>query len=247
MAITRGTKKWWLVHIGAGVVAVALVVFGAEKCSDEKSVREENKKIASQLEQTKISLDDACSKLDTLRGDFAELVVECHEKSDAVRMQRDTIDMQRDSIMALNDSLGVVNGKLDNCRKSAKKPTKPAPAKPVPAKPVPAKPAPAKPVPAKPVVRDTVVVNCPSRENVKSGDKVNVKISDAQNNGAIVVDAPCATTDIKLENGAVNNGAIVVGNGNYVIVNQAAMDTLAKAQKQIKTVQVGAVFYRKSK
>lgn len=242
MAITRGTKKWWLVHLGAGVVAVALVVFGAEKCSDEKSVREENKKIASQLEQTKISLGDACSKLDTLRGDFAELVVDHREKSDSVRMQRDTIDMQRDSIMALNDSLGVVNGKLDNCRKSAKKPTKPAPAKPVPAKPVPAK-----PVHAKPVVRDTVVVNCPNRENVKSGDKVNVKISDAQNNGAIVVDAPCATTDIKLENGAVNNGAIVVGNGNCVIVNQAAMDTLVKAQKQIKTVQVGAVFYRKSK
>lgn len=232
MAITRGTKKWWLVHLGAGVVAVALVVFGAEKCSDEKSVREENKKIASQLEQTEISLGDACGKLDTLRGDFADLMADYREKSDTVRMQRDTIDMQRDSIMALNDSLGVVNGKLDNCRKSAKKPTKPAPTK---------------PAPAKPVVRDTVVVNCPNRENVKSGDKVNVKISDAQNNGAIVVDAPCATTDIKLENGAVNNGAIVVGNGNCVIVNQAAMDTLVKAQKQIKTVQVGAVFYRKSK
>ena len=39
--MTRGTKSWWIVHVAAGVAAVALVAFGMTQCSGKNDARDE--------------------------------------------------------------------------------------------------------------------------------------------------------------------------------------------------------------
>ena len=215
MALTRGSKSWWIVHVASGVVAVALVAFGMTQCSGKQSEREEK-------EIKKSELVRANESLDSLRVAIGEARRLIGDLGDDNRAKSDTIRMQRDSIAVLNDSLGVVNGKLIDCRNSKRKPAKPA----TPAKPQP-KP---QPKPVAPVKPDTIIIVQQPVVKPGCGGNVNVNLNNSQNNGAIVAGGNACKTDIKLENGSVNNGAIVVGNGNNVVVNtpavQAAVDTL---------------------
>ena len=242
MALTRGSKSWWIVHVASGVVAVALVAFGMTQCSGKQSEREEKEIKKSELVRANESLDSLRIAIGEARRLIGDLGDDNRAKSDTIRMQRDTIDMQRDSIAVLNDSLGVVNGKLIDCRNSKRKPAKPA----TPAKPQP-KP---QPKPVAPVKPDTTIIVQQPVAKPGCGGNVNVNLNNSQNNGAIVAGGNACKTDIKLENGSVNNGAIVVGNGNNVVVNTPAAviaaDSLARA-RQVQNVQFTAVFVSKSK
>ena len=238
---TGKTKKWWIIHVAAGVAAIALIAFGATQCSSKVSEREEKETKETKLVRANESLDSLRIAIGEARRLIGDLGDDNRAKSDTIRMQRDTIDMQRDSIAVLNDSLAVVNGKLIDCRNSKHKQVKQA-------KPQP-KPQP-KPKTVTVVKPDTVLIVQQPVSRVGCGGKANVTLNDSQNNGAIVVGGGNCKTDIKLENGSVNNGAIVVGNGNDVVVNTEealiAADSLARA-RQLKNVRITTVFYTKSK
>ena len=234
---TGKTKKWWIIHVAAGVAAIALVVFGATQCSGKKSERSEKEAKKSELVAANQTLDSLRVAMRDATNMIGGLSQDNRAKADTIRMQRDTIRTQRDSIATLNDSLTVVNGKLKDCRNSKRKPAQ---------KPVQTVSAPVKPAPVKP---DTIIiVQQPVRTGC--GGATNVSLNNSQNNGAIVVGGAACKTDIKLDNNSVNNGAIVVGDGNSVVVNTAAAliaaDSLARA-RQVQHVQFTAVFVTKSK
>lgn len=231
MAVTRGSKTWWIVHVAAGVAAVALLAFGMTQCNGKKSERTEKQQKQSELLDASRKMERAVGQIDSLLHDN--------------RAKADTIRMQRDSIIVLNDSLAVVNDKLADCRKAKKpcpQPKKPCPQPkkpcPQPKKPVKKTVAPNPVVKPQPVVKpDTIVVMVQApADTVKCAPAVNVNLNNSQNNGVITVGKNNAGADVRLENGAVNNGAIVIGNGNNVVVNNptanvVAADTLVRVTK----------------
>lgn len=231
MAIgTPAPKKWWIIHVAAGVAAVALVVFGATQCSGKKSERSEKEVKKSELvaanqtlESLRVAMSDATTMIDDLSQDNLA-------KAETIRKQSDTIAM-------LNDSLRMVKGELKDCRNFKRQPAQKSEQKAS---------TPVKQVTAKP---DTIIiVQQPVR--IGCGGATNVSLNNSQNNGAIVVGGAACKTEIKLDNNSVNNGAIVVGNGNNVVVNTPAAviaaDSLARARK-VQNVQFTAVFVTKSK
>ena len=126
----------------------------------------------------------------------------------------------------LNDSLAVVNDQLIDCRNSKKQPVKKAPVKKEPVKKEPVK------VQPKPAVKDTVVVVVKEGAKKCATPATVVELDDSKNTGNIVVSGKCGGTQVKLENGSVNNGNIVVGNNNHVVLhNQVVADTLARYAK----------------
>ena len=215
---TGKTKKWWIIHVAAGVATVALIAFGMTQCSGKKAERAEK-------EAKKSELVAANESLDSLRSVMSDACKLIGRQTGEIRAKSDTIRMQRDSIATLNDSLAIVNGKLVDCRNSKRKPTKPAPVKPAPVKP-----APVKPAPVASVKPDTIIIVQQAPVNRGCAGETNISLNNSQNNGAIVAGGNPGKTDIKLDNGSVNNGAIVVGNGNNVVVNtpaaKAAVDTV---------------------
>ena len=227
---TPAPKKWWIIHVAAGVAAVALVVFGATQCSGKKSERSEKEVKKSELvaanqtlESLRVAMSDATTMIDDLSQDNLA-------KAETIRKQSDTIAM-------LNDSLTVVNDKLKACSKSKRQSAQKSEQKAS---------TPVNQVTAKP---DTIIiVQQPVR--TECGGATNVSLNNSQNNGAIVVGGAACKTEIKLDNNSVNNGAIVVGNGNNVVVNTPAAviaaDSLARARK-VQNVQFTAVFVTKSK
>lgn len=237
---TGKTKKWWIIHVAAGVATVALIAFGMTQCSGKKAERSEKEAKKSELVAANESLDSLRYAMRDARELIGRQTGEIRAKSDTIRMQRDTIDMQRDSIATLNDSLAIVNGKLVDCRNSKRKPTKPAPVKP----------APVKPAPVAPVKPDTIIIVQQAPVNPGCAGETNISLNNSQNNGAIVAGGNPGKTDIKLDNGSVNNGAIVVGDGNSVVVNTPAAliaaDSLARA-RQVQNVQFTSVFITRSK
>ena len=237
---TGKTKKWWIIHVAAGVAAVALIAFGMTQCSGKKAERAEKEAKKSELVAANETLDSLRSVMRDASGLIGRQNDEIRAKSDTIRMQRDTIVAQRDSIATLNDSLAIVNGKLVDCRNSKRKPTKPAPVKP----------APVKPAPVAPVKPDTIIIVKRTLVNPGCAGVTNISLNNSQNNGAIVAGGNPGKTDIKLDNGSVNNGAIVVGNGNNVVVNTPAAliaaDSLARA-RQVQNVQFTSVFITRSK
>ena len=227
---TPAPKKWWIIHVAAGVAAVALVVFGATQCSGKKSERSEKEVKKSELvaaNQTLESLRVAMSGATTMIDDLSQ---DNLAKAETIRKQSDTIAM-------LNDSLTKVKGELKDCRNSKRKSAQKSEQKAS----TPVKKAQVKP--------DTnIIVLQPVR--IGCGGATNVSLNNSQNNGAIVVDGAACKAEIKLDNNSVNNGAIVVGNGNNVVVNTPAAviaaDSLARARK-VKNVQFTAVFVTTSK
>lgn len=234
---TGKTKKWWIIHVAAGVAAVALVVFGATQCSGKKSERSEKEAKKSELvvaNQTLDSLSAAMRKATTMIDDLSQ---DNLAKAETIRKQSDTIRTQRDSIATLNDSLRMVNGKLKDYRNSKRKSAQKSEQKAT---------TPVNQVQVKPDT--TIIVQQPVRTGC--GGATNVSLNNSHNNGAIVVGGAACKTEIKLDNNSVNNGAIVVGNGNNVVVNTPAAviaaDSLARARK-VQHVQFTAVFVTKSK
>lgn len=227
---TPAPKKWWIIHVAAGVAAVALVVFGATQCSGKKSER-------SEKEVKKSELFDAKQTLDSLSAAMSDAIKVIGGLKQDNRAKADTIRMQSDTIAMLNDSLTVVNGKLKDCRNSRRKPAQKSEQKAT---------TPVNQVQVKPDT--TIIVLQPVRTGCDGA--TNVSLNNSQNNGAIVVGGAACKTEIKLDNNSVNNGAIVVGNGNNVVVNTPAAviaaDSLARARK-VQNVQFTAVFVTKSK
>ena len=234
---TPAPKKWWIIHVAAGVAAVALVVFGATQCSGKKSERSEKEVKKSELvaanqtlESLRVAMSDATTMIDDLSQDNLA-------KAETIRKQSDTIRTKRDSIAMLNDSLTKVKGELEDCRNSKRKSVQKSEQRAT---------TPVNQVTAKP---DTIIiVQQPVRTECSGA--TNVSLNNSQNNGAIVVDGAACKAEIKLDNNSVNNGAIVVGNGNNVVVNTPAAviaaDSLARARK-VQNVQFTAVFVTKSK
>lgn len=234
---TPASKKWWIIHVAAGVAAVALVVFGATQCSGKKSERSEKEVKKSELVAAKQILDSLSAEMSDAIKVIGGLKQDNLAKADTIRKQSDTIRKQSDTIATLNDSLRMVKGELKDCRNFKRQPAQKSEQKA--SKPV-------NQVLAKP---DTnIIVLQPVR--IGCGGATNVSLNNSQNNGAIVVDGAACKTEIKLDNNSVNNGAIVVGNGNNVVVNTPAAviaaDSLARARK-VQNVQFTAVFVTKSK
>ena len=227
---TGKTKKWWIIHVAAGVAAVALVVFGATQCSGKKSERSEKEAKESKL----VAVD---KKLDSLSVAMSDVIKVIGGLKQDNRAKADTIRMQSDTIAMLNDSLTKVKGELKDCRNSKRQPAQKSEQKAT---------TPVNQVQVKPDT--TIIVLQPVRTGCDGA--TNVSLNNSQNNGAIVVGGAACKTEIKLDNNSVNNGAIVVGNGNNVVVNTPAAviaaDSLARARK-VKNVQFTAVFVTKSK
>lgn len=230
---TGKTKKWWIIHVAAGVATVALIAIGVTQCSGKMAERAEKEKKESELATANAYADSLSSQVQGMHDQIDGLQSDNIAKSD-------TIAMQRDSIATLNDSLLIVNEELTDCRNSKRKPTKPAPVKP----------APVKPAPVVMVKPDTIVIVQQATVNPGCAGVTNISLNNSQNNGAIVAGGNPGKTDIKLDNGSVNNGAIVVGNGNNVVVNTPAAliaaDSLARA-RQVQKVQFTSVFITRSK
>lgn len=227
---TGKTKKWWIIHVAAGVAAVALVVFGATQCSGKESER-------SEKEVKKSELVAAKKILDSLSAEMSDAIKVIGGLKQDNRAKADTIRKQSDTIATLNDSLRMVKGELKDCRNSERQPAQESEQKAS---------APVKQAQVKP---DTnIIVLQPVR--IGCGGATNVSLNNSQNNGAIVVDGAACKAEIKLDNNSVNNGAIVVGNSNNVVVNTPAAviaaDSLARARK-VQNVQFTAVFVTKSK
>ncbi|MBP3340705.1 MAG: hypothetical protein IJX43_04400 [Alphaproteobacteria bacterium] len=217
--MTRGTKSWWIVHVAAGVAAVALVAFGMTQCSGKNDARDEVAAARQEVVKAGEKIDGAVAKIDSLVNANRGL-------SDENRAQADTIRMQRDSIAVLNDSLAVVNDQLVDCRNSKKQPVKKAPVKKEPVKKEPVK------VQPRPAAKDTVVVVVKEGAKKCATPATVVELDDSKNTGNIVVSGKCGGTQVKLGNGSVNNGNIVVGNNNHVVLhNQVVADTLARYAK----------------
>lgn len=235
---TSRTKKWWMIHVAAGVVMVALVAIGVTQCSGKKEERAEKEAKESELATANAYADSLTTQVQEMHVQIDGLQSDNIAKSD-------TIAMQRDSIATLNDSLLIVNEELTDCRNSKRKPTKPAPVKPAPVKP-----AKVKPAPVAPVKSDTIIIVQQAPVNRGCAGETNISLNNSQNNGAIVAGGNPGKTDIKLDNGSVNNGAIVVGNGNNVVINTPAAliaaDSLARA-RQVQKVQFTSVFVTRSK
>ena len=227
---TPAPKKWWIIHVAAGVAAVALVVFGATQCSGKKSERSEKEVKKSELAAAKHILDSLSAEM----SDAIEFIGGLKQDNLA---KADTIRKQSDTIATLNDSLRMVKGELKDCRNSERQPAQKSEQKAS---------TPVNQVTAKP---DTIII---VQQPVRTGcdGATNVSLNNSQNNGAIVVGGAACKTEIKLDNNSVNNGAIVVGNGNNVVVNTPAAviaaDSLARARK-VQNVQFTAVFVTKSK
>ena len=227
---TPAPKKWWVIHVAAGVAAVALVVFGATQCSGKNSERSEKEAKESKL----VAVDKKLDSLSVAMSDAIKVIGGLKQDN---RAKADTIRMQGDTIAMLNDSLTVVNDKLKACSKSKRQSAQKSEQKAT---------TPVNQVQVKPDT--TIIVQQPVRTGCDSA--TNVSLNNSQNNGAIVVDGAACKTEIKLDNNSVNNGAIVVGNGNNVVVNTPAAviaaDSLARA-RQVQHVQFTAVFVTKSK
>ena len=227
---TPAPKKWWIIHVAAGVAAIALVVFGATQCSGKKSERSEKEAKESKL----VAVDKKLDSLSVAMSDAIKVIGGLKQDN---RAKADTIRMQSDTIAMLNDSLTVVNDKLKACSKFKRQPAQKSEQKAT---------TPVNQVQVKPDT--TIIVLQPVRTGCDGA--TNVSLNNSQNNGAIVVDGAACKTEIKLDNNSVNNGAIVVGNSNNVVVNTPAAviaaDSLARARK-VQNVQFTAVFVTKSK
>ena len=217
--MATGTRKWWIIHTTAGVAAVLLAVFGVSQCSQKNEECAEKQGVENTLKRTRAALDSAEMRIANVNDVNKYLLADNQAKAD-------TIKMQRDSIIVLNDSLNVVNGKLNDCRNSKKKTTSAKP------KPQP-KPQQPKPV-AKPQPKDTVYVVV-HNDKQSMQKNVNIELDNSQNSGNIVVgDKPCQSTEIVLKNGSVNNGNIVVGNNNSVIINNNVIADTVRQMEQAK-------------
>lgn len=222
MALNLNKKV--LIHTGAGVAAVLLLLFGVHQCSEKQDERDINKQNIEQLKNANTQLSKAADALKDANSKISDLAY----KND---VQADSIIVLNDSIVVLNDSLAIVKGDLEDCRNS-KKPV--APVKKT-KKPVIVKPK-QEQKKEQPVINN--VINNNINNNVNGVVGANVKLDEnARNNGDITIvngnQVPNNSTVI-LGKGAVNEGTITINNGgviNNYYQNEKA-DTVKQAVKK---------------
>lgn len=222
MALNLNKKV--LIHTGAGVAAVLLLLFGVHQCSEKQDERDINKQNIEQLKNANTQLSKAADVLKDANSKISDLAY----KND---VQADSIIVLNDSIVVLNDSLAIVKGDLEDCRNS-KKPV--APVKKT-KKPVIVKPK-QEQKKEQPVINN--VINNNINNNVNGVVGANVKLDEnARNNGDITIvngnQVPNNSTVI-LGKGAVNEGTITINNGgviNNYYQNEKA-DTVKQAVKK---------------
>lgn len=215
----------------AGAVSVISVAVTKYRCE---------KKANAQISKKENEIYDNRFTIDVLR--------------DSVSMLSDMINIKDESILKLQDSASLYKEKWKDCEDGKKRcvtPKKPrtqprtAPVKPVV---VPSKPKP---------VRDTVFVVLDVNPDQKDGKENVTKIDlddKSRNNENIVVqnaNQNGSNTEIKLNNGSVNNGNIVVNNGGSVKIesNRQAIDSLRMVVDSLKNKSNGgcSVVYMKRK
>lgn len=211
MALNLNKKV--LIHTGAGVAAVLLLLFGVHQCSEKQDERDINKQNIEQLKDANTQLSNAADALKEANSKISDLSYANDVQADSIIVLNDSIGVLNDSIVVLNDSLAVVKGDLEDCRNS-KKPV--APVKKT-KKPVIVKPK-QEQKKEQPVINN--VINNNINNNVNGVVGANVKLDEnARNNGDITIvngnQAPNNSTVI-LGKGAVNEGTITINNGGVI-------------------------------
>ncbi len=229
MALNLNKKV--LIHTGAGVAAVLLLLFGVHQCSEKQDERDINKQNIEQLKNANTQLSNAADALKEANSKISDLSYANDVQADSIIVLNDSIGVLNDSIVVLNDSLTIVKGDLEDCRNS-KKPV--APVKKT-KKPVIVKPK-QEQKKEQPVINN--VINNNINNNVNGVVGANVKLDEnARNNGDITIvngnQVPNNSTVI-LGKGAVNEGTITINNGgviNNYYQNEKA-DTVKQAVKK---------------
>lgn len=200
---TGKTKKWWIIHVAAGVAAVALVVFGMKQCSDKDAERDEKELAKTELARAVQKLDSCANVIDEAVQTVNQLNNKTQSQLRVINEQCDSIIVLNDSIDVLNDSLTNVNAQLVDCRNSKPRPTKTRSSRQT-------RPAIRQPGDRRQGTSNAVVVA--QQTTPAAGASVNANVNANQ-----------------------NNGAIVVGNGNTVVVNSgataAAVDTMRRVTR----------------
>lgn len=229
MALNLNKKV--LIHTGAGVAAVLLLLFGVHQCSEKQDEREVNKQNIEQLKDAAAKLSDANTKLsnaaDALKdanSKISDLSYANEVQADSIIVLNDSIGVLNDSIVVLNDSLAIVKGDLEDCRNS-KKPVAPANKT---KKPVSVKPK-QEQKKEQPVINN--VINNNINNNVNGVVGANVKLDEnARNTGDITIVNAAQTPNnatVVLGKGAVNEGTITINNGG--VINNYYNDTIKQA------------------
>ncbi|MBQ5699773.1 MAG: hypothetical protein IIV74_00570 [Alphaproteobacteria bacterium] len=207
---TGKTKKWWLIHAAAGVAAMALVVFGMKQCSDKDAERDEKELAKTELARAVCRLDSCVNVIGDAAKTIKGLQREVDSQTRIISSQNDSIAMQNDSIVVLNDSIVVLNDSLTNVNAQLAdcRNSKPRPTK----------------------------TRCPRQ--TKPAVRQSGNRRQGTSNAVVVAQqtTPAAGAAVNANvNANQNNGAIVVGNGNNVVVNSgataAAVDTMRRVTR----------------
>lgn len=250
------TKKWWWIHASAGVVSVLLLAGLCETCSFANNKDAELEKKNADFKEAINTLKKANEAIEDLKSENAvkDSIIEyqsalCAEVETEKGVLSDSIIVLNDSIDGLNEELKQVNADLEDCRNSKKSAVKkPAVKKTEQKKTTPKKSEQKKSEETKPVVvpvqsvkvvkPDTVYVVVEQPRKDCAGGKTKINLDNSDNNGAVVVSKQCVQdTEITLQNGSVNNGAIVVGSNNHVVIGgtqQQVVDTLRRIENANK-------------
>ena len=246
-------KKWWAIHVSAGVATALLIMFGITKCSGEKDER-------AAKEAAQADLLDASCKIEKIAGHVDSLFLVNREQADSIVVLNDSIVVLNDSLGRVNGELVDVRGRLADCEKSKAKATTSAKntcpceqdKKPVVKKttPVPQPSPKTKTGPETKQVLQPVTgvknnkeqvtpVAQPCQESKPVETRVEVS-GNSQNHGSVVVANPGqagAKTTITITDESSNNGTIVVNNGGTVNLTTAnAKQAGAGCAKQNATV-----------
>lgn len=245
------SKKWWAVHVSAGVATALLILFGVTKCSGEKDER-------SAKEAAQADLLNASQHIESVAAHVDSLVVVNREQQDSIRVLNDSIVVLNDSLVRVNGELVDVRGRLADCEKAGKggKPaSKPCPCekqeKPVVKKPA----APKKKTQPKAQPKLVTVVEqkkeqpapvakpCQPSRPVNVATETEIEISGKSHNpGNIVVANPeqvGGKTTVKITDGSSNAGTIVVSNGGTVNITTGAGNANANANANATAGKTG--------
>lgn len=264
------SKKWWAVHVGAGVATALLILFGITKCSGEKDER--NAKEAAQEDLLKAAqhIENVAARVDSL------VVINCEQEgtiktlNDSIVVLNDSLVRVNGKLVRVNDELQDVRGRLADCEKS-RKATKPV------VKPCPCekreKPQPKPEVKPKPQPKPVVVEQkkeqpapaakpCQPSKPAKGTTETKIEVSgNSQNPGNIVVansEQGGGNTTITITDGSCNSGTIVVSNGGTVNVTtgnanagksgcpaKQTVDTTVQQVQQQKRAAAAYVYVRR--
>ncbi len=218
-------KKVLIYGASSAALVLALVVsgLGVKSCNDKNSQRdaEINKELAA-----------ATKNLDKASASLKKAIETISSQESKIQQQSDSIVVLNDSIKVLNDSLEVVNWKLGECEKEKKvvrsvenkKRTQP-----------------------KPVVeekKEEVVRN--NKSTIKVGENVSntgvINIENQKNNNA------SNTSNIELGDGAVNEGTIIINNGDVInnYHKDEKVDTISSSSGKYKIILYNRTITRKT-